>query len=174
MRRFFDLLARALLMMGGYCAAALCASAALHLLTLPALGFDSAEIPMVMAGTFVFSVPFVALFVAYFAFVPVLAVIAIAELWSLRSWIYHVAAGGMIGFGIAMRFRALAPEDAIAVGVDTPFLAPGNSILDPRLALVLVLSGMAGGLAYWLVAGRSSAIESRKGGAAISPGRSES
>lgn len=156
MRRFFDLLARAFLMIGGFVAAALVASAALHLLTLPALGFEGAEIPMIVAGTAMFSVPFVALFVAYFTFLPSLAVIAIAELWSLRSWVYHVAAGGLIGLGTAMRFRAHAPEDAMTVGLDKPFLAPGNSILDPRLMVVLVLSGMAGGLAYWLVAGRSS------------------
>lgn len=156
MGRIFDLIARLLIMLVGYAAAALAASAALHMLTLPALGFESAEVPAVMAGAAIFSVPFVALFVAYFAFLPALAIIAIAELWSLRSWVYHVAGGGLAGFGIAMRFRSLAPEDALTVSLQEPFLAPGNSILDPRLLMVLILSGMAGGLAYWLIAGHSS------------------
>lgn len=156
MGRLFDLIGRLLLIVVGFVAAALAASAALHLLTLPALGFEGAEVPMVIAGTAIFSVPFVALFVAYFTFLPSLGVIAIAELWSLRSWIYHVAGGGLIGFGVAMRFRDHAPQGAVAVSLQEPFLAPGNSILDPRLAMVLVLSGMAGGLTYWLIAGRTS------------------
>lgn len=156
MGRILDLIARIVVMLAGYVAAALAASAALHLLTLPALGFEEGEVPAIMAGAAIFSVPFVALFVAYFALLPALAVIAIAELWSLRSWIYHVAGGGFAGFGAAMRFRSLAPEDAVTVGMQEPFLAPGNSILDPRLLMILVLSGMAGGLAYWLVAGRKS------------------
>ena len=156
MRRFFDLLGRVLLMMVGFAAAALAASAAMHALTLPALGFEEAEVPLIIAGTAPFSVPFVAIFVAYLSFLPSLAVIAIAELWSLRSWVYHVVGGGLVGFGVAMRFRAHAPDEAITVAMDTPFLAPGNSILDPRLGVVLVLSGMVGGLAYWLIAGRSS------------------
>ncbi len=49
---------------------------------------------MVATGSFIFSIPFVALFVAYFAFIPAVPAIVIAEILGKRDWLFYALAGG--------------------------------------------------------------------------------
>lgn len=156
MDRFITYLGRFALIIIGYFAAALAASAAMHLLILPTLGFRPEETAPIVTGAVVFSIPFIALFVGYYALLPSLVIIAIAEMWGVRSWLFHALGGGAVGASIAMLFRATAPDDILAAGSDIQVLPPGNSIFDPRLLAVMIGSGMIGGLAYWLIAGRGS------------------
>lgn len=65
--------------------------------------------------------------------------VLIAEAFALRSWIFHAANGGLatwIGWSLAGR-----TDDGL------------RAITDPT---ALVAAGLAGGLAYWLVAGSTS------------------
>jgi hypothetical protein len=68
---------------------------------------------------------------------PAAAAIAIAEALSLRSWIYYAAAGAAIA--------ALLAHLLVDVHPALPHSVSG-----------VAAAGLAGGLAYWLVAGRSA------------------
>lgn len=151
-----DLLVRSVLVLTGYAFAALCASAFLHLVTLPLLGFDAAEMPAIAAGSIIFSVPFVALFVAYFAFFPALLAILAGEVLKLRDWLYYAIAGGVVGVVVTGYFRA-------AADVEHPVST------EPLFVMALVGAGMCGGLGYWLVAGRSCGGSRRGPGEITSP-----
>ena len=154
--RLLVYIGRFALIIVGYICAALAASAALHLFILPTLGFSRAEAEPVTTAAAVFSVPFVALFVGYFALTPSLVVIAIAEFWSVRGWLYHALGGGAVGLVLAVLFRTSGYTDVIDTGRDIQVIPPGNSVFDPALLAVMIGAGMVGGLAYWLVAGSTS------------------
>ncbi|MBA5778570.1 translation initiation factor IF-3 [Stappia sp. F7233] len=72
------------------------------------------------------------------AAIPAFAAILAAELLRLKSVIFHIAAGGLIGLGLWV-LGDPAREAA---------LRPGSTIA--------LAAGFAAGLAYWLVAGRTS------------------
>lgn len=149
MRRLGLVLQRILAVIAGYAAASLAASAGLHLALFATGGFDPAMLPLMAAGSFLFSIPFVALFVFYAALAPALAVIVLAELFGLRRASAYALLGGLVGGAICLLiWRA---------GQPSPSLAPPDGADGPLtfgLALAFVGSGAAGGLAYWLVAGR--------------------
>ena len=88
-------------------------------------------------GSVVFSVPFVALFVGYFAFVPSIPAILLAEVLGKRDWLYYAISGAVVGLVVVGFIRSAAEN------------WDGES-----LGLALIGSGMCGGIAYWLVAGR--------------------
>ena len=96
---------------------------------------------MVM-GSVVFSIPFVALFVAYFAFLPSIPAILLAEMLGKRDWLYHAISGAVVALVVVGFIRCCGRKLATA------------TVTDPSLALALIGSGMCGGIAYWLVAGR--------------------
>lgn len=73
------------------------------------------------------------------AFFPMLVAIFVAELFSIRSIVYWLTVGGLIGFIP----RILA----------TP--AAGDGYLDAATTQMLA-AGFAGALIYWLIAGRRS------------------
>lgn len=155
MDRLLIYFGRLILITLGFIAAALAASAAMHLLVLPALGFDHQAVPA-LSGAALVSVPLVALFVGSFTCLPALAGIAIAELWSLRSWLFYALAGGLVGLIWVLIFRATARGDALDAGYQINVLPPGSSIYNTNVLLIVVAAGMVGGIAYWLVAGRSA------------------
>ena len=84
-------------------------------------------------------------FVAAFSFAPAAVVILVAESFSLRSVLVHAAAGGAIGLfcGYTLGFVEYAPQFRI----DTPF---GTNFE------LMAAAGIAAGLVYWLIAGRTS------------------
>lgn len=168
MSRVFIYLGRFAVIILGYCAACLAGSAFMHLLFLGSAGFTADETPMVVAGSFIFSIPFIALFVAYFAFLPSLAVIIIAELLARRDWLFHALAGGLVGVIIVAMFWGAATP---VPGLDLP---PGDvpadeTLVSPRFIGLMVGAGIAAGLAYWLVAGRFSGNWRQSLGAPVSP-----
>lgn len=156
MGRLLVYLGRLILIIVGFLCAALAASAAMHLLVLPILGFRSDEAAAVTTAAFVFSIPFVALFVAYFALTPSLVVIAIAELWSVRGWLFHALGGGAVGLALAVLFGSAGPMSMMEYGVDMQPMRPVAEGFDLSLLAVMIGSGMVGGLVYWLVAGSTS------------------
>lgn len=71
---------------------------------------------------------------------PALAVVIIGEVARIRSWLYYMLGGG----------AALAAMPLLAQMVS----ADGTALPPAALWQVLATAGFAGGLVYWLVAGR--------------------
>jgi len=142
MNRVLVYLVRFAVIVLGFAVAALSASAFLHLLVAGAAGLPPQDLSAVFAGPAIISVPFVALFGAYFAFVPSIFAILAAEVLSLRGWLYHALAGGVVGLVAAG--AVLWPQATV----------PGDAMADAGLLGAIVGAGMVGGSAYWLVAGR--------------------
>ena len=140
------ILARFAIVLAGYAVAALAASAFLNLLVLGALELSPEEASFVMAGPIFISVPVIALFISYFAFFPSIAVILFSETSGKRDWLFHSIAGGGVGAIVVWLFWfASGPEAGL-----------GGAEIDLSLIFAVVGSGMVGGIAYWLVAGRSA------------------
>ncbi len=143
----------------GYVAAVIVASIVLVASLQAASGGLFGE-PFTVAGDFGFwaTVFIFTPFVGSFAFLPALGVIAVGEVFRLRSVYYWGIAGGAIGFladlsGLAQHLpggpalqATLGRPAIIAAG----FVPPG---LDQNSA-ALYAAGLAGGLTYWLLAGR--------------------
>jgi hypothetical protein len=134
----------------GYGVAALAASGFLHLLALGAAGLQPSEAPPFVIGSLFFSIPFVALFVGYFAFTPAAVAILVGEVSGQRNWLFYALAGGAVGLAVALLFW-----QGPAIGFETGTGAE-DTITTPRLVASLVGSGIVGGIAYWLCAGRSA------------------
>ena len=81
--------------------------------------------------------------VAAVAFLPAALIVAIAEGFAWRSVLLYAAAGGALGFAVAYGFD-------LPAGISEPVIHLA------REREVLAASGIAGGLVYWLFAGRSA------------------
>jgi uncharacterized protein involved in response to NO len=141
MSRVLVYFARFALILIAYVCASLAASAFLHLMSLGALGLRPDEAPQFVMGSLVFSIPFVALFVAYFAFLPALPAILVSEALGWRDWLRYALAGGVIALIIIAFFVHAAPSS-------------GDAVAEPRFWAAMLGGGMVGGITYWLVAGR--------------------
>jgi len=75
--------------------------------------------------------------------IPALAVIIIGEVARIRSWLYYVIGGGL----------ALAAIPLLA-GLGAPLEYASSS--QAEIWLVFATAGFAGGLIYWLIAGRTA------------------
>lgn len=140
MGRVLAYLLRFALILVGYVAAVLAASAFIHLLFLGSAGFLEEDVRPVAGAAMLFSVPFVALFVAYFAFVPSVIAIGLAELLGRRDWLSYALFGAAVGIA----FIAAASGN----------VEGGYDLTRTPIALGIVGAGMVGGIAYWLTAGR--------------------
>jgi hypothetical protein len=138
--RVVGYLLRCAVILCGYAVAALAASAFLHVIFFAWAGFEPKDTPALAMGSFVFSIPFVALFVAYFAFIPSAAVILVAEVLAKRDWLFYALGGGIVAaIFLAFRHQAVGPDfEAASTG--------------PMLAVIG--GGIVGGFFYWLSAGR--------------------
>lgn len=90
------------------------------------------------------------------AFLPSLALIVAAELFRWRNVLLFVAVGGGIGL-----LAGAAPFPAVGsyMGVDDGEIiqAAGEAPSDPD-PFRFAVAGLAGGLAYWVIAGRRSGV----------------
>lgn len=136
-------LGRFLVIIVGYAIASLVASLFLNVLLLGAINLRPEETLPVVVGSMFFSVPLVALFVAYFAFIPAAPAILIGEILGKRDWLFYAIAGALIAVAV--------------IGIMSGMAETGNDFVsDPGLALALIAGGIVGGIAYWLIAGRSA------------------
>lgn len=140
MRRIIAYLVRLAAILIGYVIGSLAASGFLNILVLAHLGYTPANPEPTATASLYFTVPFVALFVAYFAFIPSAIVILIAEILGRRDWLFYALGGAVI----AIVFLGFAHNIA-----DADF-----DITDTSARLGLVGAGMIGGIFYWLSAGR--------------------
>ncbi len=136
-------LGRFLVIIVGYAIACLAASVFLNVLLFGTINLRPEETLPVVFGSMIFSIPIVALFVAYFAFLPAVPAILIGEGLGKRDWLFYAIAGAIIG--------------AVVIGILSGMAETGQDyVSDPGLALALIASGIVGGIAYWLVTGRSA------------------
>nr|WIE92423.1 hypothetical protein P9270_004255 [Mesorhizobium sp. WSM4875] len=142
MRRIIAYLVRFAAILIGYVIASLAASAFLNVLFLGYFGYAPEPGNPTIAPALYFSVPFLALFVAYFGFMPAAIVILIAEVLGRRDWLFYALGGAVI----AVVFLGFAHN----IG-DGDF-----DVADNNVRLALIGSGMVGGIFYWLSAGRSA------------------
>lgn len=133
-------LVRCVVILVGYVIASLAASAFIHVIFFAAAGFTADEMSALATGSFFFSIPFVALFVAYFGFLPTVIAIVVAEFLGRRDWLFYALAGAFV----AAVFLGFADQT-----FEAEFEAAG------LISMAAVLgSGMVGGIFYWLSAGR--------------------
>lgn len=157
MDRILTYLGRFFIILVGYAVASLAASAFLNVVFIASAGFTAEQAPQMFMGSFIFSIPFVALFVAYFAFMPSVPAILLAEILGKRDWLFYAIAGGIIAFVVLGFFWHAAGEMyVVSEALDLPSEPQDtrSTITDPSLALMVIGAGMCGGIAYWLVAGR--------------------
>jgi hypothetical protein len=93
---------------------------------------------------FVFTV---SAFVAAFSFVPAIIAILVTETFGLRSVLIYALAGGLIGLfcGYSLGFVGPLPRFDFDMPLGTNFE-------------LLTAAGIAAGLVYWLIAGRSAGL----------------
>ncbi len=144
MSRLVAIFGQLLLILAGYAAACVAASLFLVALVLSPLGWTAEELPYALTGSLLVVVPFVALFVAYFAFVPASVAVLVLEATSLRDWLWNALAGGGVGAAVYIAIWSV-PADRTELPVG-----------DTALMLAFAATGIVGGLAYWLVAGRAA------------------
>ncbi|PBB16391.1 hypothetical protein [Mesorhizobium sp. WSM4313] len=140
MRRIIAYLIRFAVILIGYVVGSLAASAFLNILVLAHLGYTPADPEPTATASLYFSVPFVALFVAYFAFMPAAVVILTAEVLGRRDWLFYALGGAVI----ALVFLGFVHN----VG-DANF-----DVTETNARLAVIGAGMVGGIFYWLSAGR--------------------
>jgi hypothetical protein len=90
---------------------------------------------------------------ALFSFPFAIPLVAFAEWRSVRSWLYYVIAGILIALG------GFAAEYLVEAGIKP-------SIVNDYAARAFLTVGFAGGLAYWLIAGRLAGRRAEDAGAA--------
>jgi hypothetical protein len=160
MTRFVAHLVRFAVILIGYFVASLAASAFLNILFLASLGYTPEHAQPAATASLLFSIPFVALFVAYFAFMPAAIVVLIAEILGRRDWLFYALAGAVVA-GV---FLGLAHRTA-----DANF-----DVTDTSAVLAVIGCGMVGGIFYWLSAGRWAGSWRQVADGPISPGPSGS
>lgn len=154
MSRLVLIFLRLSLILMAFVLAALSASLFVHLLAWPMLAAPGQEAPWILLGGYFVSIPLAALIIGYYSCIPAAVLIGLAELRGYRSWLFHALAGG----GAAALALALARRTG--PGGDGPPLPDAYGevplIWMPEIMAAVFAAGLAGGLAYWIVAGRSS------------------
>lgn len=140
MTRVVGYLVRFTVILFGYAVASLAASAFLNILFLASLGYAPEHAHPTATASLYFSIPFVALFAAYFALMPASIVILLAEILGRRDWLFYALAGAVV----AAVFLGLVDHNG-----DTTF-----AVRDTSAIMAVIGSGMVGGIFYWLSAGR--------------------
>lgn len=140
MTRLVAYLIRFAVILIGYVVASLAASAFLNIMVLASLGYAPEHAHPTATASLYFSIPFVALFVAYFAFMPAAIVIIVSEILSRRDWLFYALAGAVVA--------------AVFLGFVHRTADANFDVTDTSAVLAVVGCGMVGGIFYWLSAGR--------------------
>jgi hypothetical protein len=122
----------------GFYAASLAAAATL---TFGTLADFADQVGAADATLFSVVVLTTSILIAFFAFIPALIVILMAESFAWRSVLLYALAGGALGAGFGLGFGELFPE-------------PGRG----RSTELMAAAGIVGGLVYWLIAGRNAGM----------------
>lgn len=149
MSRIVDLLIRLIGILAAYGVAALASSIFIHALSVPMLGLQGHGAPWAPVGGLIISIPFLALLIAGFAFVPAAILIGISEMLRYRSWLYHALAGAACAY---LSFSITSGVDPSSRGGEMD----GELLLGemPETIALLMAAGIVGGIVYWLLCGR--------------------
>lgn len=126
-----DVLNRASVIIGGYFAGTF--TLAIVLAVLESEGDD--------LGNLVIATSFFFLGFSYVLLIPVVLIVAIAEALGLRSSLYYLGTWGLMQFVLILSHRPLLPPIG---GIDMLALSK------------YILAAATGGIAYWVIAGRST------------------
>ncbi len=168
MSRVALILVRFAVIIAGYVCAALAASAVLHLALIGAARLEPEQAPWLLVGSMAFSIPFVALFTGYYAFLPALVAIGITEFARWQDWLTYALAGGAIAIVVMSMFWGRRPGD-LALDVEGMPPMRAERLDDPQVIAALLAAGLVGGIAYWVVAGRGAGRWRRAPRARIPP-----
>ena len=168
MSRVALILVRFAVIIAGYVCAALAASAVLHLALIGAARLEPEQAPWLLVGSMAFSIPFVALFIGYYAFLPALVAIGITEFARWQDWLTYALAGGAIAIVVMSMFWGRRPGD-LALDVEGMPPMRAERLDDPQVIAALLAAGLVGGIAYWVVAGRGAGRWRRAPRARIPP-----
>jgi hypothetical protein len=94
------------------------------------------------AGLYIFAAM---LAIGQFSWLIATAAIVVAEIAAIRTWLYYVGMGALSA-AYALSTLASGPAD------------PATADLALRDSFIFIAAGLAGGLVYWLVAGRSAGV----------------
>ncbi len=170
MSRIFASLGRLVVILAGYGVASFAASAFLTMVFIASAGFGLQEAPDMAMGSFLFAIPLVSLFVGYFAFVPTMPAILLAEILGKRDWLFYALAGGVVGAAVFGYFwREMSGPEILVEGSGAAPDYTYTAATSPGIAMTMIAAGMFGGIAYWLVAGRNAGSWRRSGGNPTSP-----
>ncbi len=147
------LLVRFAVILVGYAVSCLAVSAFLHLTFIGLQDLAAPETQATIAAL-AFTVPFTALFVAYFALLPSAVAIGLAEFFARRDWLTYALAGAVVGLAVAAMFWRASLPIAEGIQFDDPGMAAAPTRNDPPFVALLTGGGIVGGLAFWLTAGR--------------------
>ena len=95
-------------------------------------------------GAFGLMIGFGALFVSFYAFVPVLLVIVAAEAFSIRSLLFYAAAGALLGCVLYLNFGGWNWSAITVQGFAR------------REIEIMAAAGIVAGFVYWVIAGRNA------------------
>ena len=95
-------------------------------------------------GAFGLMIGFGALFVSFYAFVPVLLVIVAAEAFSIRSLLFYAAAGALLGCVLYLNFGGWNWGAVTVQGFAR------------REIEIMAAAGIVAGFVYWVIAGRNA------------------
>ncbi|SFU09960.1 hypothetical protein SAMN05518861_112194 [Mesorhizobium sp. YR577] len=134
----------------GFLAACLVAAGIVQGLQQTNLLAAAQDVPDIARENRLAAIPFLALMIARYAFLPGLASALVSEFYGWHRWHYYAAAGLLIGLAAACAY------------VLTHYLGSGSESLEPLMPAILLLAGLGGGAAYWVVAGRKAGLPAVK------------
>lgn len=142
----------------GYAVASVAASAMLTILFTASLALPSDLSDAVFHGPLLLAIPIVALFVAYFAGLPSAVLILMAEIWGKRDWLFYALGGGGVSIAVIGYMWQAGYDPTDAAGNQDLQAASEYYLLvaEPAVAATLIAAGICGGIAYWLVSGRTA------------------
>lgn len=156
MPRFLIYIGRFGMIACGFVLALMAAASFLHMLAMPALGLQADDLEIDAMSGMLISVPILAMLIGYFAFLPAALFIALAEISRCRGFLPNSIAGAIIALLVPfISDHGTTLLSFLMIRSDGAGLAPAH-VLSDMTSLVLIGTGLIGGMAYWLVAGRNA------------------
>jgi hypothetical protein len=148
---------RAIAMGGGYIAASLVAGAIIAAAMVWSPGREIGPVDLEIVQVTVFFLGIVSSLVAILALLPAALVSWYAERRGKRSAIFYGGAGALVSLVALGIFMAVLIVRDASKGVLTPMdNVAGFLVAVAASAAFFALAGVAGGLTYWLIAGRTT------------------
>ena len=168
MSRIFVLIGRLFAILVGYALGVLAASVFLHLIWSSGAGLIGDESSHFVAGSMAVSAGILALMFANFAFVPAVVAIGFSEVLGWRDWLTYALAGAAVAVLVTAAGR-YGIDGGIFIEPPGP-RRPSVGVPGGTSAFVeTIAAGLVGGIAYWIVAGRSAGNWRRPPRARIPP-----